>query len=262
MLRKAAVLCLWVVGLLLAPAAYASPGADPVIRDWPEWPYRVSCLAGAFDPITAFSAPARAEQGPQASARALRRFLNAGLLPRLPRHNWRLAIDKPRELQFLNGHPGAELESGDELEWLRLRRSRGRWRMVNYSSWCPLISVEKGEWATTWFLADNQPKLAPDTQRIHVYVGARCSKKENPAALAEEPQFHEIAGKLVMTIWLRPQRFDPVVICEEGLGPGPPLTVDLPEPLGDRELVDGGTFPPTPAMHLENSRVVFGRSAP
>jgi hypothetical protein len=124
-----------------------------------------------------------------------------------------------------------------------------------------MISVEKGAWATTWFLADKQPELTPETQRIHVYVGARCSKKENPAALAEAPQFHEIAGKLVMAIWLRPQPVDPGVACEEGLGPGPPLTVDLPEPLGDRELVDGGTFPPAPAMHFEKPQVVFGRSA-
>jgi hypothetical protein len=260
MLRKAVIL-LWVVGLLLAPAAKASSGADPVIHDWPGWPYRVSCLTGSFDPIATFSAPARAERGGQGSARSLRRFLKTGLLPWLPRHDWRLAVEKPRELQFLHGHPGAGLESGDELEWLRLRRSRGRWRMVNYSSWCPLISVEKGEWATTWFLAENQPELTPDTQRINVYVGVRCSKNDNPAALAEAPQFHEISGKLVMTIWLRPDPSPSDGICEEGLGPGPSLTVELPEPLGDRELVDGGTFPPTPAMHLEKPQVTFGRSA-
>jgi len=257
-MRRAAAL-FFLVGLILAPAANASAGADPVVAEWPEWPYRASCLAGAFDPIATFAAPARAEMGHQRSARALRRFLGSGVLEWLPRHNWRLALDKSRELQFLHGHPGAELESGDELEWLRLRHSRGRWRMVNYSSWCPLFSVDGGRWSTTWFLADNQPEPTPETQRIKVYVGARCSKQERPAALAEAPRFYEVAGKLVMTIWLRPS---PVRggACEEGLGPGPPLTVELPEPLGDRELLDGGQFPPNPATHLVKGNVIPLRS--
>ena len=250
-MRRAAALVL-LAGLLPASAthAHASTGADPVTREWPQWPYRVSCGAGAFDPIATFSAPARAERGRRHPARVLRRFLEEGLLPWLPRNNWRSAIAKPGELQFLHGHPGAEIESGKELQWLRLRHKRGRWRMSGYSASCRLTSIAEGKWATTWHLADDQPEPAPETRQVKIYVGAPCSVEEEPAALAKPPQFTEISGKLVMAIWLRPGRSQGRTVCEEGLAPGPPLTVELPAPLGDRELVDGGTFPPNPASHL------------
>jgi hypothetical protein len=250
-----------VASLLLAPVAWAKTGADPVVREWPQWPYRASCGVGAFDPNSTFATPARAERGQRRSARVLRRFLKDGLIPWLPRNNWRLAVDKPRELQFIHGHPGAEVESGKELQWLRLRRKRGRWRMPDSSGPCylssVLASVAQGRWATSWFLADDQPQLTPETRQIKVYVGAPCSiEEEGPAALAKPPQFTEISGKLVMAIWLRSGRFHERTVCDEGLVPGPAMSVELPEPLGDRELVDGGVFPPNPARYLD-SRSAF-----
>lgn len=261
-MRRAAAL-VFVAGLLLAPAANASAGADPVVDEWPGWPYRVSCGVGAFDPIATFSAPARAERGQLRSARVLRRFLGEGVIPWLPRRNWRLAIDRPRELQFVHGRPGAEVESGEELQWLRLRHKRGRWRMSDNSGPCylssTLTSVAQGKWATSWYLADEQPQLTPETRQIKVYVGAPCSARvKKPAVLAKPPQFTEISGKLVMAIWLSFGSLHQRTVCDEGLVAGPTVTVELPEPLGDRGLVDGGVFPPSPARYLD-SRSAFLR---
>jgi hypothetical protein len=155
--------------------------------------------------------------------------------------------------EFFHGRLGAELESGHELESIVLTRQRGRWRMNSYDQRCYLWTLRHGQWAASWFLADKQPPLTPETQRIHVYVGGRCSRSDDPAALAEEPEFREVSGKLLMTIWLRPDPSPGSGLCEPGLGPGPPLTVDLPEPLGDRELRDGGESPPYPASYLQKA---------
>jgi hypothetical protein len=260
-MRRAAALA-FVAVLLLAPAGQGA-GADPVVREWRQWPYRVSCGVGSFDPIATFAAPARAEQGQRRSARLLRRFLEEGFIPWLPRHGWRLAVDKPRELQFLHGHPGADVESGRELQWLRLKHRRGRWKMAYPSGPCHLSStlttVAQGMWATSWFLADDQPAPTPETRQLEIHVGAPCSAtNQGPAKLAKPPQFTEISGKLAMTIWLRFGRFHERTICDEGLAAGPLLTVELPEPLGRRELLDGGVFPPNPARYLA-SRSAFLR---
>lgn len=236
-----------------ATFAVASPSPavpDPALREWPEWPHRVACRDVPFDPIAVFSSPLGAERDSLPAERGLRRELRT-TMNWISRHNWRLGPHKPGYAEFFHGRLGAELESGHELESIVLTRRRGRWRMNSYDQRCYLRTLRHGQWATSWFLADKQPPLTPETRRIHVYVGGRCAPDDDPAALAEPPEFREVAGKLLMTIWLRR---DPTLsheLCQPGLGPGRPLNVDLPEPLGDRELFDGGEFPPAPAGYLE-----------
>jgi hypothetical protein len=228
--------------LAMAGPSPAVPG--PALREWPEWPHRVTCGHVSFDPIAVFSGPLGAERGPLPAEAGLRRELRT-TMNWISRHNWRLGGHKPGMYEFFHGRLGAELES------IVLTKQRGRWRMNSYDQRCYLRTLRHGQWATSWFLADKQPPLTPETRRIHVYVGGRCSRDEDPAALAEPPEFREIDGKLLMTIWLRPDPSPSDELCQPGLGPGPPLTVDLPEPLGDRELFDGGEFPPAPADYLE-----------
>jgi hypothetical protein len=230
-----------------------------VVAEWPEWPHRVSCGEHvAFDPIAVFSRKALAEQGPMGSETALRHAVVNGAMSWLPDRRWRLAGESRGYADFLHGHPGAELESGHELQSLELHRRQGHWQMASYSQQCFLWSLRGGRAASTWFLAASQDPLTAETRRIRVDVGARCVKEENPAALAEKPEFREVSGKLVMTIWLRSEHFRGLRACEEGLPPGPPLTVELPEPLGNRELVDGGAYPPWPAMATPRSHVIAG----
>jgi len=239
----------------VASSSPAVPDPDPALREWPEWPHRVTCGHLPFDPIEVFSGPVGAERGLLPAAAGLRRELRT-TMSWISHHNWRLGGHKPGKFEFFHGRLGAELESGHELESIVLTRQRGRWRMNSYNQRCYLRTLRHAQWATSWFLADKQPPLTPETRRVHVYVGARCSRDEDPAALAEPPEFREIAGKLLMTIWLRRDPSPSNELCQPGLGPGPPLTVDLPEALGDRELFDGGEFPPAPADHLQKGGAV------
>jgi hypothetical protein len=254
MLRKAAVI--WLIGLFLAPAAHASSGADPALGEWPEWPHRVSCLGHiSFDPIAVFSGPINAERGPLPVERALRRELH-GSMNWIPRHNWRLGGHKPGYVEFFHGFLDGEYESGRELDSIAFRRREGHWRMQSYDQPCYLWTQRHGQIATSWLLAGKQPPLTPGTRRIHIYVGGRCSRHEKPPVLAGKPEFTEYPSKLVMTIWLRPQPVDGARVCEPGLRPGPAVTIELPEPLGDRKLFDGGDFPPQPATRYERPTVV------
>ena len=57
----------------------------------------------------------------------------------------------------------------------------------------------------------------------------------------QKPEFREQNGRLLMSLWLRP--LPPGGYTCQGLSE-PPVTIELPEPLGERELMDGGAYPP------------------
>lgn len=261
LLAGMAMVLVLLVGAAPASASDGVAGPDPALAEWPEWPYKASCNGMTFDPVAAFSGPTNAERGRLPAERALRRLLGRDFPFPLPQHHWRLAATKPGRALFLHGRLGAEMETPTQLESYELRRRKGHWEMNAYSSICHPLSARGGHFATTWFLSKSQPELTATTERIRIDVGARCSKSEDLNARAE-PEFTEIAGKLVLTVFIRPARKTTNVACFGEVPPGPPLVVELPGPLGTRQLFDGGLFPPSPASHLpEETHVVFGRTA-
>jgi hypothetical protein len=252
----AAVLCL--ASLLALPAVAGSPAQLPALKvtaEWPDWPYRAACRSLTFDPNRVFAEVPEAGSGGDALSRALQREVR-GVSVSKGRHGWRLARRKSGLAAFVRGQPSAELESGDELEYMELKRRRGRWEMEGYDQKCWLGTTVNGHFADTWFLAPNQPPLGPDTRAIRVVAGVRCSRKEKPPAIAGEPKFVEIAGKLVLTLRLRYHRGDAAELCGFNLPPFPSIKVELPEPLGDRPLYDGGEYPPRPATVYEEPTVI------
>jgi hypothetical protein len=234
-----------------AEPAPASP--DPALADWPGWPYQATCGYMGFNPVRVFSGPAQAEHGDGAPEAALRGMLARNFPFSLPDHGWRLAARRHGKALFLHGRLGAEFESLDQLGDIELERRNGRWQMRTSGSFCNMFTVWHGRDADAWQLAAKQPLLDPATRRLRVITGARCSRDQKPPLV--EPRFDEIAGKLVMTLLLKYQD-TPSGICEPGLPPWPPVVVELPEPLGDRELYDGAFFPPLPVQRYEAPTVI------
>jgi len=232
------------------------PGPDPVLREWPDWPYGATCGFMGFSPVRAFSGFANAERGAGGAEKALRKMLARDFPFHLPEHGWRLGAKRNGRALFLHGKLGAEFESRDQLEYFELERRGGRWRMRTFGSYCNMFTTAPGRQSSGWWLAPKQPPLSPNTKRLHVITGARCSRKEKAPRVT--PEFVEISGKLVMTLWLEYDQSGTgsFEICDPRLGPWPAVTIDLPEALGDRELYDGGFFPPVPAQRYEPPRVV------
>ena len=248
------------VALSAAPSSSADravPGPDPVLREWPGWPYRSTCGYMGFDPVQVFSGNAVAEDGDGAPEAALRKMLARNFPFPLPDHGWRLAARRNDKALFLHGDLGAEFEGPDELLDLELERRGGRWQMRTGGGFCNMFTVSPGRQSSAWSLAPKQPPLGPNTQHLRVITGARCSRKERPPRVT--PEFVEIGGRLVMTLWLRYARRDadgPAELCDPRVPPWPPVKLDLPELLGDRELYDGAFFPPLPAERYEPPRVI------
>ncbi|SDU40052.1 hypothetical protein [Jiangella alkaliphila] len=94
-----------------------------------------------------------------------------------------------------------------------------------------------------WWTLRTAPE--PDTTSVDINVNSdECSSGQSPADRLTEPIVEYHADTVVITTRLEPQ--PPGGNTCPG-SPSAPLTVQLDEPLGDRQLLDGQWYPPRPA---------------
>jgi hypothetical protein len=215
--------------------------ADPVVAEWPNWTGEVVCGSVPFNPLAAFSSPADAERGHMPSEIALRRYLakTKHAYPPSKPHSGRLLVETPRYAEFGRG----QLANGDvEVNGFRLGKRGWSWFG---SSGCQPALLRHGQEAITWTLARGQT-LTPSTRAVKVELGpGECASGISQNKRLERPEFREENGALSMALWIHP-------VPELGPHAGytcigtiePPVKIQLPEPLGARELLDGGVFPP------------------
>lgn len=239
-LATVSVLCVAIVAVAVGTASgfavtYAN-GPDPAVSRWPSWPYPTGCLGASFDPVAVFGGATEAEMGAGGPEQALRRYLEERLYPQLPSKYWRLVASGDGSASFASGR----LEQG--LFWLTtVEDTAGQWAVAGSPEECRVRSVRDGEAAIDWSLPKDE-SLRSGSRRIavklHSLGGCDGGRSHNKAA---EPQFRQLGRKLVLTIWLKPLPPGPKT-CEARLEG--PLVLRLPQPLGERQLWDGGSFPP------------------
>lgn len=220
----------------LALTEEPAAGPDPAVAEWPEWPHRVSCGGLRFNPIVAFNSPTGVENENTPQVRAMKELIYKELREESTRkRDWRLLAEEGGRAEFGSGR------LPDEMEWIVVERERGRWDASGYASGCEPASMRRGLEAITWTLAP-QPRLRPRTRSILVELGSgECSSGRPQAPRLQKPEFREQNGALLMSLWLRP--LPPGFYTCEGIIE-PPVRIKLPEPLGERRLLDGGTYPP------------------
>lgn len=218
-----------------------APGPDPAVTEWPEWPHRVRCGDLRFDPIVAFSSPTGVEKTNTPQVRAMKKFINVvndDGEEFVREHDWRLLAEEGGRAEFAAGR------LPDEMEFISVERRRGRWDFTGYAEGCEPSSMRRGLAAITWSLSPDQPQLNRSTSSILVYLGpSECSSGKPAAPRLQKPEFREQNGALLMSLWLRP--LPPGGYTCQGVSE-PPVRIKLPERLGQRRLLDGGTYPPRP----------------
>jgi hypothetical protein len=97
--------------------------------------------------------------------------------------------------------------------------------------------------AARWSLAD--PQVSPDpgaTELALMIAEVPCSSGSPIEGRTEPPVIETSATSVIITIKVH-QLLGGLQTCPLHLWP---MTVRLPEPLGDRQLLDGGQVPPSP----------------
>jgi hypothetical protein len=181
-------------------------------------------------PESAMSAPPGAEKGRDPAAHALVAFLasDAARDPWvLPKRGWKQLARDPDRAMFALGKPG-------KVDFVvRVRRQGGTWKWVGYGGCRPRVVVD-GLVATSWSL--HTKALEPGTRKVPLaFVTGECVRFDR-AVVSTTPD------AVTITVLLR--RVPPPAgnACADVGYPGRQEVV-LPEPLGRRALVDGGTVP-------------------
>jgi hypothetical protein len=145
---------------------------------------------------------------------------------------WRELARTDTEALFGRGNP-------PQLLTVAVRRGpRNRWSPLGASNARPLRAVRAGVRASSWRL-DPSFDAGPDAIELRVLVTERTMASGTPAAdRLLEPELHLDSERAVLRIYVRP--------LEGYVGRSAkhetPVIVRLPEPLGNRELIDGALY--------------------
>jgi hypothetical protein len=194
----------------------------------------LTCGDGLVFHPALLAVPGHAETDPDAAAEALR--VHVAGLPALPRSGWVRVAQLADKAQFV----APDLD-GDGWVVVGLVTRQGNWRVDLAGECQPEIVPPAGVNRTEWRLDPAFPPPAAGDRQIHVLITEQaCASGRSPEGRVLPPLIAPSATAMTIAILVtsRPGNAD----C-----PGNPdfaMTVDLPEPLGGRTLLDGDVFPP------------------
>lgn len=213
------------------------------------------CTGNPFD-LGILSRPAVADLGDDAAAAALReqtRHLDGA------KRGWWLTYRSATEAEFL------AINGPDLFDYFRFRlRDDGTWELRGAGD-CALRFVAEGRSTLSWRIDESAPPDA-DTRIVRVLVSEQYGSVD---LLTLQPPIIRLTDEVVLIVFTANQPAglnadptlaraarsrtasarDPGRLSEVPLfdhcsqGPPVPVEVDLGEPLGERRLVDGATWP-------------------
>ena len=210
-----------VVGCVVAPDAAAryTCGADP-----------------AFS-LAALQQVADAELGNDPAAVLLRQHVMGVDGEGLPDRGWRRVADADGATLFLaEAPPGAE----EPYVQVLIGPLAGELRPDRWGACIPQVVLGGGAVAAPWNLDRGQAPVGPDTRRLEIGVLERsCASGHSAEGRIAPPTVDYLTDTVVIVIGVvpRPGGQD----CQGN--PVTPFVVELSEPLGERRLLDGSTFP-------------------
>ena len=234
MSRLAGLVVLTAMLLGCGGTAPATEAPLPSIVD----PDVVGLRCGEGDPFhpALLDEPGQAETDRDPAAGALVALLSGPNPADMPETGWIRVGQLASEARFI-------APSGSPDGWFMVKVAAGPsgWNVEDRGRCQVEVVVPEGTTRADWRLDPAFPRPAAGDRSIHVELNERaCSGGQSPEGRVEAPVIATTEQAVIITILVRdiPGGND----C-----PGNPdfaLEVDLPEPLGDRLLLDGGVFPP------------------
>jgi hypothetical protein len=221
--------------------APAPPSASPASEPTAELPLDpgvlgLTCADGLVFHPALLESPGHAETDPDAAAQALRVYLAEIGFGSHPQTGWVRTAQSVDKAQFIAQDP-----DGDRWFVLAFVTRQGNWRLDDASKCQPEIVPPAGANRAEWRLDPAFPAPAAGDRQIHVLINElACASGQSPEGRVLPPIIASSPAAMTIAI---------LVTSEPGgqdcpSNPDFALTIDLPEPLGGRALLDGGVFPP------------------
>lgn len=202
----------------------------------------VSCGHGAAFSLEVLDQPPNAELADDPAAAALRRHLaEPGIeFASLPDSGWREATRSFGSVTWIAEDPSSP------GSWHQVTASDegGEWRVTGWGGCSMQPDVGVGLGLASFRVAPNE-ELTPETVEIDVLVTERaCNSGEDARGRIVAPAILPGADTITVIFAVRP-RLGVAQTCPSN--PETPFLLRLPEPLGDRALLDGSAVPPRDA---------------
>ena len=234
---------LWrVPGIALALAAIAAcgsiaPSAEPTLDPAAALAAMRFTCGGASFPAAALTRPVGAEQADTPAAAALRELLTAPPVagrPPLPRAGYRLLAASAESSEF-----------GAGLAYVRVGLGPTGWA-VEESGECRPRTAFEGLNGATWTLAPNVPFPTGRSESFTALVQeTECTGGLTADGRVLPPAVLLGSAEVLVIFAVRPPPPPPPGTAVGCPAPRPTrIEVTLPEPLGERRLLDGGVTPP------------------
>ncbi len=221
-----------------SPSGSDEPSVEPSI-ELPLDPgvLGLTCGDGINFHPSLLAVPGQAQNDPDAAAAALRaEIVGAASELGLPRSGWVRVAQLADRVQFV-----APDNDGDGWVVVGLMARDGRWTLDLMGECQPEVVLPAGVGRAEWRLDPAFPAPAAGDRQIHVLINERaCASGQSPEGRVLPPMVTSSPTAMTIAILVtnRPGGQD----CPGN--PDLPMTVDLPEPLGGRPLLDGAVFPP------------------
>ena len=237
----ALALTLGACGEAVPPSETSSLDATATDAPFEALDLRYTCGAFPFEPGLLTAGPGDDEQADDPVAAALRAHL-AGVGPDidfLPDTGWHLAGKDAQNAEFVT--------VGGDLGMKVVVVSNGEngsdgWKVTGWGQCQPRLQLPTGLGSAEWAFDPAQPKPDATTQVFDAMVTEMSCNSGQPAdGRIVGPQIVKSADTVLVIFAVRPRPGD-FQTCPSN--PSTRIRVDLGEPLGERELLDGGRLPP------------------
>ena len=223
-----------------SPAARTTPPAPTATPRDARTDVTLQC-GGTIFRLAALSVPENAEEDASEAAAVLRAFLAERArqrppgTPIFPVNEWKKLAETPTLAFF--ALTKARTDEQIALLYVRVQVVDGNWQATDWGECSPRVVLGAGIGPAEWELGQ---RVGPSTTEFVVNVQElRCSSGRSPAGRIVPPEIVLDRDSVTVTFGVRPRPGGQD--CQGA--PSAPYRVRLSEPLGNRELRDGGVFP-------------------
>lgn len=232
-----------VVVALTAAACGSAPGTEPtgpVVADLPDPTApeadqtMIGCPSGPWFPRSSLETQTDLDSsGRHEIAEAIRPFLDSEEGVYWPQEGWRILHSTPESVLLVH------LDGADGLSFMTIEKTGDSWNWAGAQSGgsCPLVIQMPQGLNTVEWRVDPDEKLSPDSTSIRLTINEReCVSGQEIGDRLIGPEVVYTDSQILVSFAAEPPPGD-AFNCQGN--PETPYVLDLVEPLGDRELVDG-----------------------